>query len=64
MPIPVLVGGANGHPTLAGKGRLIRTSDLWVMAEDHGCARSMASGIVSAGRSRPRRRTPEETAYG
>jgi hypothetical protein len=42
MPIPVLVGGANGHPTLPGKGRLIRTSDLWVMAEDHGCARSMA----------------------
>jgi hypothetical protein len=32
MPIPVLVGGANGHPALAGKGRLIRTSDLWVMA--------------------------------
>lgn len=41
MPVPCLVGGATGHPTLPGQGRLIRTSDLWVMAPDHGCARSM-----------------------
>jgi hypothetical protein len=42
MAVPCLAGSASGHPTLPGQGRMIRTSDIWVMAPDHGCARSMS----------------------
>ncbi|WP_338105282.1 DUF6634 family protein [Microvirga tunisiensis] len=42
FPVTCLVGGVAGHPTLPGKGRPIRTSDLWLLSEDHSCARTLS----------------------
>ena len=41
-PIPCLVGLSTGHPTLAGEDRAIVTSDLWLMARDGSCARTLS----------------------
>ncbi|MPR06207.1 DUF6634 family protein [Microvirga tunisiensis] len=42
LAVPCLVGRTWGHPTLPGTGRPIRTSDIWVMAEDHGAVRTIS----------------------
>jgi hypothetical protein len=42
FPVTCLVGAASGHPMLPGNGRLIRTSDLWILSEDHSCARTLS----------------------
>lgn len=42
FPVNCLVGGVAGHPRLPGNGRPIRTSDLWIMSEDHSCAGTLS----------------------
>ncbi|ANY81325.1 hypothetical protein BB934_26450 [Microvirga ossetica] len=37
-----LIGAASGHPLLPGTGRVIRTSDLWIMSEEFSCARTLS----------------------
>jgi hypothetical protein len=39
---PCLVGLATGHPTLPGSRRRIVTSDLWLISEELGFARSLS----------------------
>lgn len=41
-PIPCLAGLASGHPLLFGSGRLIGTSDLWLMSADQTWARTLS----------------------
>lgn len=41
-PIPCLAGLSSGHPVLFGNGRLIGTSDLWLMSADHSWARTLS----------------------
>jgi hypothetical protein len=41
-PAPCLVGSVTDHPRLPGIGRPIITSDLWVLAEDQGWARTLS----------------------
>lgn len=40
--IPCLVGLSTGHPKLPGQNRLIGTSDLWLLSEDHCWARTLS----------------------
>ena len=42
FPVTCLVGAALGHPLLPGIGRVIRTSDVWIMSEDFSCARTLS----------------------
>lgn len=37
-----LTGEVSGHPLLPGSGRQIITSDIWVMAEELSCARTLS----------------------
>jgi hypothetical protein len=37
-----LVGRSTGHPGLPGKGRLIRTSGLWLISQEMGVARTLS----------------------
>jgi hypothetical protein len=39
---PCLAGEVSDHPLLPGNGRLIMTSDVFVIAEDAGCARTLS----------------------
>jgi hypothetical protein len=39
---PCLVGLSTGHRRLTGENRAIVTSDLWLMAEDGTCARTLS----------------------
>ena len=48
-PVPCLVGYVSDHPRLPGIGRLVMTSDLWVLAEHQGWARTL-SGLYLLGR--------------
>lgn len=41
-PVSCLVGRSSGHPILAGKGRPIATSDLWLISEDGQWARTLS----------------------
>ena len=41
-PAPCLVGSCSGHPRLTGTGRLIVTSDLWLMSSDGKWARTLS----------------------
>ncbi|MDF2811745.1 MAG: hypothetical protein K0S56_2776 [Microvirga sp.] len=41
-PIPCLVGDVSGHPLLPGSARKIATSDLWVLADHQGWARTLS----------------------
>jgi hypothetical protein len=50
-PARCLAGYATNHPLLPGAGRSIVTSDLWVLAEDQGWARTL-SRWYCLGRSR------------
>jgi hypothetical protein len=40
--VPCLAGLSTGHPRLVGENRLIGTSDLWLLSEDHGWARTLS----------------------
>ncbi|MDX8527013.1 hypothetical protein RFM68_21155 [Mesorhizobium sp. MSK_1335] len=40
--IPCLIGLSTGHPRLKGEDRPIVTSDLWLMSEDRGWARTLS----------------------
>ncbi|MHA6646240.1 DUF6634 family protein [Mesorhizobium sp. A623] len=40
--VPCLMGFSTGHPTLTGQNRLITTSDVWLMSEDMGWARTLS----------------------
>jgi hypothetical protein len=40
--VPCLMGFSTGHPELPGQGRLITTSDLWLLSEDMGWARTLS----------------------
>jgi len=40
--LPCLIGLSTGHPILPGANRLVRTSDLWLLAENGGCARTLS----------------------
>jgi hypothetical protein len=40
--VACLAGEVTGHPLLPGKRRQIITSDVWVMAEDLSCARTLS----------------------
>ena len=42
LAMPCLIGRAWDHPTLPGQGRPIRTSDIWIMTEDHGAVRTIS----------------------
>lgn len=39
--LPCLIGLSTGHPKLPGT-RLVRTSDLWLLAENGSCARTLS----------------------
>jgi len=41
-PVPCLVGYVSDHPRLPGVGRPVMTSDLWVLAEHQGWARTLS----------------------
>lgn len=41
-PVPCLVGYVSDHPRLPGTGRPVMTSDLWVLAEHQGWARTLS----------------------
>lgn len=41
-PVPCLVGYVSDHPHLPGVGRPIMTSDLWILAEHLGWARTLS----------------------
>lgn len=41
-PVPCLVGFSSGHPELLGSKRNIRTSDVWILTEDKGWARTLS----------------------
>lgn len=40
--VPCLAGLSTGHPLLVGQGRLIATSDLWLLSEDRAWARTLS----------------------
>ncbi len=40
--VPSLAGLSTGHPQLVGQGRLIGTSDLWLLSEDRAWARTLS----------------------
>ncbi|MDF3217934.1 hypothetical protein EN962_27655 [Mesorhizobium sp. M7A.F.Ca.CA.001.09.2.1] len=40
--VPCLAGLSTGHPLLFGEGRLIGTSDLWLLSEDRTWARTLS----------------------
>ncbi|MBS3652193.1 hypothetical protein KEU06_26715 [Pseudaminobacter sp. 19-2017] len=40
--VPCLAGLSTGHPELVGENRLIGTSDLWLLSEDHAWARTLS----------------------
>ena len=40
--VPCLAGLSSGHPLLPGNNRLIGTSDLWMLSEDHSWARTLS----------------------
>jgi len=40
--VPCLAGLSTGHPLLVGEGRLIGTSDLWLLSEDRAWARTLS----------------------
>lgn len=40
--VPCLAGRSTGHPRLVGEGRLICTSDLWLLSEDRAWARTLS----------------------
>ena len=40
--VPCLAGLSTGHPRLVGQGRLIGTSDLWLLSEDRAWARTLS----------------------
>lgn len=40
--VPCLAGLSTGHPRLPGEERLIGTSDLWLLSEDHNWARTLS----------------------
>ena len=42
IPITCLIGAASGHPLLPRDGRVIRTSNLWIMSEEYSCARTLS----------------------
>ena len=42
IPISCLIGAASGHPLLPRDGRVIRTSNLWIMSEEYSCARTLS----------------------
>lgn len=41
-PVPCLVGLSTGHPLLPGQNRMIGTSDVWLISEDRGWARTLS----------------------
>ncbi len=40
--VPCLAGLSTGHPLLPGSGRPIGTSDLWLLSQDYGWARTLS----------------------
>ena len=40
--VPCLMGLSTGHPELPGQGRVITTSDLWLLSRDMGWARTLS----------------------
>jgi hypothetical protein len=40
--VPCLIGLSTGHPELPGQGRLITTSDLWLLSSDMSWARTLS----------------------
>lgn len=40
--VPCLAGLSTGHPRIVGQGRLIGTSDLWLLSEDQNWARTLS----------------------
>ncbi|TPL02549.1 hypothetical protein FJ938_19045 [Mesorhizobium sp. B2-4-14] len=40
--VPSLAGLSSGHPRLIGENRLIGTSDLWLLSDDHTWARTLS----------------------
>ena len=42
IPISCLIGAASEHPLLPRDGRVIRTSNLWIMSEEYSCARTLS----------------------
>ena len=42
IPMSCLIGAASGHPLLPRDGRVIRTSNLWIMSEEYSCARTLS----------------------
>lgn len=44
--VPCLVGLSTGHPRLVGEDRLITTSDLWLLSDDMGWARTLSRWFV------------------
>jgi hypothetical protein len=40
--VPCVVGLSTGHPVLPGQGRLITTSDLWLLSKDMSWARTLS----------------------
>lgn len=40
--VPCLAGLSTGHPMLVGEGRLIGTSDLWLLSKDHNWGRTLS----------------------
>jgi hypothetical protein len=40
--VPCLAGLSTGHPELIGQNRPIYTSDLWLLSNDHGWARTLS----------------------
>ncbi|MHA6646192.1 hypothetical protein [Mesorhizobium sp. A623] len=40
--VPCLMGLSTGHPELPGQGRLITTSDLWLLSKDMRWARTLS----------------------
>lgn len=49
--VPCLVGLSTGHPELAGRNRMISTSDVWLLSDDMAWART-ASRWYRLGRPR------------
>ncbi|RWL85658.1 MAG: hypothetical protein EOR67_21555 [Mesorhizobium sp.] len=42
LPVPCLVGLSTGHPRVPGENRPIGTSDVWLISEDRGWARTLS----------------------
>ena len=41
IPISCPIGAASEHPLLPRDGRVIRTSNLWIISEEYSCARTL-----------------------